>query len=145
MWFGKKPKTATPSINVITPETIKIEGMPEKLEINGIPNEIIVKHVFNKIEISLPTEFKHLIKGNVNCSQDSQPNAPEQPNVSESIRQRQAESAEKINKILQTKGERIRKYRADLWNLYIVADRKQQIEAAKILKAKIDAIDAILK
>lgn len=148
MGFWNRKRT---SIKVSTPETVKIEGVPTALYVEGIPHEIKVKHEFAKIEVTLPTEFQHLMKGSVkSCHNVTQPNVA-QPNVPDKdpdddiIKARQAETAEKINQILKTKGEQVRRYRQSLWDSYIVADRRRQIDTAKTLKAKIEAIDEILK
>lgn len=148
--FRRKKKVTEPPINMITPPpAVKIEGVPDGFTVFGIPTEISVHHTFDKIEVTLPTEFQHLmnVSGSVSQSNSQVINSPtvEQPNVDESIRARKAEQAEKINKILETKGERIRAYRVMLHESYLKADRQRKLTEASILKAKLDVLDEIFK
>jgi len=53
-----------------------------------------------------------------------------------------AQKALKINEILQTKGEEIRRKREELYNAYLKADRMNK-EIAKELKAKVEILDEI--
>lgn len=157
-WFKRKIKSDEPA-KVIFPEkqTIKVEDVAHKInvalsklthEINELtikhfmPAEIGIKHVIPEIKIvvehrGFPTaEKKPTVTGELHLHR-------KEP-VDEAILENKAKKAAEINRILATKGERIRNLRQYCWDKYLEYDRKQNVEQARIMKAKVDTIDQIL-
>jgi hypothetical protein len=111
---------------------LKIEIPPVKVdhEVTGIPTSL---------DLNIP-DIK--ITGIPAPAGNTQP--PVKPDVAESIRERKAAQAERINEILKTKGEKIRSLRYQYWNMHLEADRKGLKKEAAYYKVKVEALDEVI-